>query len=162
MNVFAATCSECGSRNFSDTYQTIFQQKEVEFDLVIMDEASKATPPELVLPLTLGKKVVIIGDHKQLPPMIDENEFGEALEKVGAKELITEWTKDDYKISQFEKLFVNAPKILVASLDTQFRMHEQIMSCITQFYKDQNELENPTGRSMPASPPSTCISSLSA
>ena len=107
-----------------------------------MDEASKATPPELVLPLTLGKKVVIIGDHKQLPPMIDENEFGEALEKVGAKELITEWTKDDYKISQFEKLFVNAPKILVASLDTQFRMHEQIMSCITQFYKDQKELEN--------------------
>ena len=142
VNVFAATCSECGSRNFSDTYQTIFQQKEVEFDLVIMDEASKATPPELVLPLTLGKKVVIIGDHKQLPPMIDENEFGEALEKVGAKELITEWTKDDYKISQFEKLFVNAPKILVASLDTQFRMHEQIMSCITQFYKDQKELEN--------------------
>ena len=142
INVFAATCSECGSRNFSDTYQAIFPQKNVEFDVVIMDEASKATPPELVLPLTLGKKVIIIGDHKQLPPMIDENEFGEALAKVGAEKLITEWTKDDYKISQFEKLFVNAPKSIVASLDTQFRMHEQIMNCITQFYKDQKELEN--------------------
>lgn len=142
INVFAATCSECGSRNFSDTYQAIFPQKNIEFDVVIMDEASKATPPELVLPLTLGKKVIIIGDHKQLPPMIDENEFGEALAKVGAEKLITEWTKDDYKISQFEKLFVNAPKSIVASLDTQFRMHEQIMNCITQFYKDQKELEN--------------------
>lgn len=142
INVFAATCSECGSRNFSDTYQAVFPQKNIEFDVVIMDEASKATPPELVLPLTLGKKVIIIGDHKQLPPMIDENEFGEALAKVGAEELITEWTKDDYKISQFEKLFVNAPKSIVASLDTQFRMHEQIMNCITQFYKDQKELEN--------------------
>lgn len=147
VNVFAATCSECGSRNFVEAYQSMFQknketQGEPEFDLVIMDEASKATPPELVLPLTLGKKVIIIGDHKQLPPMIDENEFSEALEAVGAKQLVENWTKDDYKISQFEKLFVNAPKNFVASLDTQFRMHEQIMNCISQFYKDQEELEN--------------------
>ena len=146
VNVFAATCSECGSRNFGDTYQMTFNQhserkSEPEFDLVIMDEASKATPPELVLPLTLGKKVVIIGDHKQLPPMIDEKEFGEALEAVGAKKLIEDWTKDDYKVSQFEKLFKNAPKNFVASLDTQFRMHEQIMNCISEFYSDQEELE---------------------
>ena len=107
-----------------------------------MDEASKATPPELILPLTLGKKVVVIGDHKQLPPMIDENEFSEALEAVGAKKLVEDWTKTDYKTSQFEKLFVNAPRSIVSSLDTQFRMHEQIMNCITQFYQDQEELEN--------------------
>lgn len=147
VNVFAATCSECGSRNFGEAYQSMFlknkeTQGEPEFDLVIMDEASKATPPELVLPLTLGKKVIIIGDHKQLPPMIDENEFSEALEAVGAKKLVEDWTKDDYKISQFEKLFINSPKNFVASLDTQFRMHEQIMNCISQFYKDQEELEN--------------------
>ncbi|MCZ2249296.1 MAG: AAA family ATPase [Bacteroidia bacterium] len=147
VNVFAATCSECGSRNFGDTYQMTFNQhserkSEPEFDLVIMDEASKATPPELVLPLTLGKKVVIIGDHKQLPPMIDEKEFGEALEAVGAKKLIEDWTKEDYKVSQFEKLFKNAPKNFVASLDTQFRMHGQIMDCISQFYSDQEELKN--------------------
>ena len=147
VNVFAATCSECGSRNFGETFQTTFQknsekQTEPEFDIVIMDEASKATPPELVLPLTLGKKVIIIGDHKQLPPMMDEREFSEALEAVGAKKLVEDWTKDDYKISQFEKLFLNAPKNFVASLDTQFRMHEQIMDCISQFYKDQEELEN--------------------
>lgn len=145
INVFAATCSECGSRNFADIYQSIFQtsdeqKAEPEFDLVIMDEASKATPPELVLPLTLGKKVVIIGDHKQLPPMIDEKEFGEALDAVGAKQLVEDWTLNDYKVSQFEKLFKNAPEKLVASLDTQFRMHKQIMDCISQFYKDQAEL----------------------
>jgi superfamily I DNA and/or RNA helicase len=147
VNVFAATCSECGSRNFAETYQSMFQkdketQGEPEFDVVIMDEASKATPPELVLPLTLGKKVIIIGDHKQLPPMIDENEFGEALEAIGAQKLVEDWTRADYKISQFEKLFKNAPKNFVASLDTQFRMHGQIMNCISQFYEDQEELEN--------------------
>lgn len=147
VNVFAATCSECGSKNFASAYQSMFlKSQEVHgdpvFDVVIMDEASKATPPELVLPLTLGKKVIIIGDHKQLSPMIDEKEFGEALEAIGAKGLIENWTKQDYKTSQFEKLFVNAPKSIVASLDTQFRMHEQIMNCISQFYKDQEELEN--------------------
>lgn len=147
VNVFAATCSECGSPRFSEAYQDAFQKdserrSEPDFDIVIMDEASKATPPELVLPLTLGKKVVIIGDHKQLPPMIDEQEFSEALEAVGAKNLIEHWTKDDYKVSQFEKLFKNAPKNFVASLDTQFRMHEDIMKCISQFYTDQEELEN--------------------
>lgn len=147
INVFAATCSECGSRNFADVYQEIFQKGqdtlvETEFDVVIMDEASKATPPELILPLTLGKKVIIIGDHKQLPPMIDENEFSEALEAVGAKKLVEDWTKADYKISQFEKLFENAPEECVASLDTQFRMHKQIMNCISQFYKDQKQLQN--------------------
>lgn len=147
VNVFAATCSECGSRNFASTYQSMFQKnQEIQgdpvFDVVIMDEASKATPPELVLPLTLGRKVIIIGDHKQLPPMLDEKEFGEALKAIGAKDLIDNWTKQDYKTSQFEKLFVNAPKSIVASLDTQFRMHEQIMNCISQFYKDQEELEN--------------------
>jgi len=147
VNVFAATCSECGSKNFGESYHATFHKNsdkvnEPVFDLVIMDEASKATPPELVMPLTLGKKVVIIGDHKQLPPMIDEKEFGEALEAVGARKLIEDWTKEDYKVSQFEKLFKNAPKNFVTSLDTQFRMHEQIMNCISQFYTDQEELEN--------------------
>jgi superfamily I DNA and/or RNA helicase len=74
--------------------------------------------------------------------MMDEREFSEALEAVGARHLIQYWTKEDYKISQFEKLFKNAPKSIVASLDTQFRMHEQIMNCISQFYVDQPELEN--------------------
>jgi hypothetical protein len=146
VNVFAATCSECGSSNFTKAFQTMIRKDgedkgETEFDLVIMDEASKATPPELVLPLTLGRKVVVIGDHKQLPPMIDENDFSEALEAVGAKKLVEDWTREDYKVSQFEKLFVNSPRDIIASLDTQFRMHKQIMNCISQFYKDQKELE---------------------
>lgn len=146
VNVFAATCSECGGINFRTTYQNMFLNNSdnhsgIRFDMVIMDEASKATPPELVLPLTFGEKVVIIGDHKQLPPMIDEREFSEALEAVGARDLIEDWNRNDYKVSQFEKLFKNAPRSIVASLDTQFRMHGQIMECISQFYTDQEELE---------------------
>ena len=147
INVFAATCSECGSRHFSELFNQMYnagaeEAQEPVFDLVIMDEASKATPPELVLPLTLGKKVIVIGDHKQLPPMIDSDEFTEALGALGAKQLAEELSADDLKVSQFEKLFTNAPDYAITSLDTQFRMHEQIMKCIAQFYADQKELEH--------------------
>lgn len=147
INIFAATCSECGSRRFFEIYNQIYNASadkatEPEFDLVIMDEASKATPPELVLPLTLGKKVIVIGDHKQLPPMIDSDEFAEALGTMGAQALADELSQEELKVSQFEKLFTNAPDFAITSLDTQFRMHEQIMNCISQFYEDQKELEN--------------------
>lgn len=131
-NVFAATCSLCGTDVL----------KNRVFEAVIVDETSKATPPELAIPLVLGKKIILIGDHKQLPPMIDEDEFSEALEKAGAKGLANEWTQEDYKTSQFERIFKSADESIKASLDTQFRMHGQIMNCVSQFYKDQKELTN--------------------
>ena len=53
--------------------------KNIYFDTVIMDEASKATPPDLVLPLCFGRKSIVIGDHRQLPPMLNEQDFKEAL-----------------------------------------------------------------------------------
>lgn len=145
VNVIGATCSESGSTRFASLCSKLYQisaDADPVFDLVIMDEASKATPPELILPLTLGKKVVIIGDHKQLPPMLDSQDFAEAMDSIGAKHLADELSKQELKISQFEKLFVNAPDFAKVSLDTQFRMHEKIMNCIKQFYADQRELEH--------------------
>lgn len=144
VNVFAATCNECGSKRFRDAYKILFDEevKDPVFDVVIVDETSKATPPELALPLTLGKKIVLIGDHKQLPPMIDENDFMEALEKAGAKDLVEEWSRKDFQTSQFEKLFLSAPSSIKTSLDTQYRMHKQIMACVSQFYEGQKELPN--------------------
>ena len=47
----------------------------ISFTTVIQDESSKATPAELALPLIYGKKNIVIGDHRQLPPMLDKEEF---------------------------------------------------------------------------------------
>lgn len=44
------------------------------------DESSKATPAELVLPFVYGNKAIVIGDHRQLPPMLDKEEFEDTLE----------------------------------------------------------------------------------
>jgi hypothetical protein len=43
------------------------------FDWVIIDEAGRASFPELCIPMRYGKRIVLIGDHKQLPPQLDNN-----------------------------------------------------------------------------------------
>ena len=140
VNLVAATCSICGSRDFMESYSDMFggsERSDMFFDVVIMDEASKATPLEMAVPLVLGKKIIVIGDHKQLPPMMDENTIDSALEKIGKKDIAEKLQKAE---SQFKRLFEAAAKVrktIVATLDTQYRMHEQIMNTIMQFYQEE-------------------------
>ncbi|MEM4235309.1 MAG: AAA domain-containing protein, partial [Candidatus Methanomethylicaceae archaeon] len=62
-NVVGVTCSAAGSRRFMEKYHG--------FDCVIIDEVSKAIPPEIVLPSIKGRKIILVGDHRQLPPLIE-------------------------------------------------------------------------------------------
>lgn len=140
INLIAATCSFCGSDSFMKSYGDIFGKTEFKdmcFNAVIMDEASKATPIEMAVPLVLGKKIILVGDHKQLPPMMDEDTIDGALEKIGRKDLAEKLRKAE---PQFKILFESAlkqRKTLVTTLDTQYRSHEQIMNTYKQFYKDE-------------------------
>ena len=81
----------------------MFGNNENAFDVVIMDEASKATPLEMSVPMVWGKKIIIIGDHKQLPPMMNENNIITSLKKANQKVLAE--TIESFKESQFEILF---------------------------------------------------------
>ena len=138
VNLIAATCSICGSRLFGDMYQKMYDSDKVDFDVVIMDEASKATPLEMAIPMVLGKKIIIMGDHKQLPPVLDENSIDTALRKIGKVGLADKIS--NLKESQFKKLFLLCQKFkpnLVSTLDTQYRMHRDIMMTINQFYMDE-------------------------
>lgn len=110
--------------------------KRIAFDVVIMDEASKATPPEVALVLVYAKKLVLIGDHRQLPPMLDEGDFKSTLIGIGERKLAAEFTREDAETSHFERLFTN-PALhpsLVSRFNTQYRMHPHINDVIQQFY----------------------------
>ena len=124
-NVIGITCVQSASKDFTKNYP--------DFDCVIVDEVSKATPPELILPLLKGKKVVLVGDQKQLPPMIGSETLDELI--VSRK---SEQDFDDaleyMKVSIFEELFNNLPSENKSMLDTQYRMHSSIMESINQFY----------------------------
>ena len=47
---------------------------DIPFDYVIMDEASQALLPMIAATMKLGRKVILIGDQKQLPPIVLTNE----------------------------------------------------------------------------------------
>jgi hypothetical protein len=140
VNLVAATCSICGSKQLQEIYALLFGNNENAFDVVIMDEASKATPLEMSVPMVWGKKIIIIGDHKQLPPMMNEDNIVTSLKKANQKVLAE--TIESFQESQFEILFRSAFKLkpsIVATLDTQYRMHKQIMNTVGHFYSEELE-----------------------
>lgn len=129
---------------FPELKTFIGQKLKTIFDVVIMDEASKATPPEMLLPLSFARKSIIIGDHKQLPPMLNEKEFKEALLEIQdprGKILSEEINREFVETSQFERLIMN-PKVsksIIARLNVQYRMHPKINNVIKQFYTGETD-----------------------
>lgn len=102
--------------------------KEMLFDYVIIDEAAKATTPELLVSIIKAKKILLVGDHKQLPPYIDENKFDWVNKKI-LKEL---------KTSLFTNLYGILPETHKEFLGRQYRMHPNIGDLIsTVFYDDE-------------------------
>lgn len=128
---------------FSKERLSPFFEPKVQFDTVIMDEASKATPPELVLPLCFAKRSIVIGDHRQLPPMLNEKDFTEALQEAGAGHLTDEIDREFTETSQFERMILN-PQVsptIISRCNIQYRMHPDINNVIKQFYLDEGGLE---------------------
>lgn len=179
-NVIGATCSSIGQKNiifteniatqskknkfiptaFYKTYRRVFSQRDneynpkIRFDVVIQDESSKATPAELSLPLIYGKKNIIIGDHRQLPPMISRESFTNSFDYLikhakdntelqRIKELKSFVVKNFnvLEISHFERLYNQIDEKLKGVFNYQFRMHPAINEVIKQFYKDEGGLE---------------------
>lgn len=90
------------------------------FDLVVIDEATQATEPSCLIPLCHGQKVVMVGDHRQLPPTVKNLEAA----KKGLDNTL------------FERLAENYPEIKYM-LNVQYRMNEKIMNFSNeQFYNN--------------------------
>lgn len=129
-NVIGITCIQSGTKDFNENYPS--------FDVVIIDEASKSTPPDIILPMLKGKKIVLVGDHKQLPPFIDQNAYDEIDED-------DEQLKKLIKVSLFEELYEKSYRSMRTMLFRQYRMHKDIAALINQFYvnTDAGRLESP-------------------
>lgn len=60
---------------------------KTKFDVTIIDEASQATIPSILIPIAKARRFILAGDHKQLPPTIISAKAGD-LEKTLFEELI--------------------------------------------------------------------------
>ncbi len=102
-----------------------FQLRKEQFDVVIIDEASQALEAQCWIPLLSAKKVVLAGDHLQLPPTIkslDHNikpkpEKGKGESKGGGS----------LEVTLFDRLLSLHGPSIKRMLTTQYRMHEKIM-----------------------------------
>ena len=121
--VIGATCVGLAKRNIG--------LERAEFDLVIIDEAGKALPAEMLIPLLRAKKAIIIGDQKQLPPVINPILYDQ--ERIDLEErAISE--NDLFCHSFFERLYENAPNTCKCMLDTQYRMPSVIGDAISNLF----------------------------
>ncbi len=77
---------------------TIYQEGRAiqDFDLMIIDESSKATILEFLIPATHAKKWLIVGDQNQLPPYVEDREvkiFFQYYFKQFYEEDLARWNK---------------------------------------------------------------------
>lgn len=107
--------------------------EDLEFDMVIADEAGQIQVMDLLVPLVRARRAILVGDHLQLPPVVEP----EIVEKIRENEpdnpALGEWLEK----SLFERLIERPamPDSNKVMLDTQYRMPRQIADFISgQFY----------------------------
>ena len=122
-SVVAATTASCGSRVMRD--QT--------FDTAVVDEAGQLTEPGTLAATALAKGSVLVGDHHQLPPVV------QAEDEIAGDERCA-----DLGESLFQRLIEAYPDASVM-LDKQYRMAQHIQAFASREFYD-GRLRPATGR----------------
>jgi serine/threonine protein kinase/energy-coupling factor transporter ATP-binding protein EcfA2 len=101
------------------------------FDYVIVDEAGKAILSELAICMNRGQRIVLVGDHKQLPPVLDEESLS----------LLEQKMKESLKVTFFEELYTSLAKErpeYCHMLSNNYRMHENICEPVSTLFYEGN------------------------
>ncbi|MFB6090438.1 MAG: DEAD/DEAH box helicase, partial [Halobellus sp.] len=122
--VVAATTAACGSR----------VMREQDFDVALVDEASQLTEPGTLAAVNRADRFVLVGDHKQLPPVVQSGGTGRANGSGDSAEGDDPSVESDLRTSLFERLIDSHPDASVL-LDRQYRMAQRIQAfSSTEFY----------------------------
>ncbi|XP_069544395.1 3'-5' exoribonuclease HELZ2, partial [Brachyistius frenatus] len=123
-DIILCTCTQASTPSLTKT---------VSARQILIDECAMATEPQAMIPLVCNKpeKIVLIGDHKQLRPIVRN----ERVKKLGMAK------------SLFERYYTMHESRAVM-LETQYRMHEDICEFPSNEFYD-GKLE--TGVQQPAS-----------
>ena len=174
--VIACTTHSSGSDNVISFLQHHVQ--DIPFDVVIIDEATQISEPMALGTIALGERFVIVGDHRQLPPIVqnegatsaanaesvvafldiegpieDKNQLG-IFEQARSPEesLEKKMGLSGLDTSLFERLVERG--IPYVMLEEQYRMNVDIMAFSSRWFYDEKLSAHPmvAHRQLPLSP----------
>ena len=146
-SIVGATCQQSASEKMASLKQLSKVEggtAQIEFDTVIIDEAARANPLDLFIPMSMARRrIILVGDHLQLPHLLDP----EIEDELGKKFNLQEAQKEAMKQSLFERLVTQLRKMedvdkhpRVVMLDTQYRMHSVLGDFVSRnFYEKVGE-----------------------
>ena len=132
----------------SAAVETLIQDRGL-FDWTIVEEAAKATGSELISPLLLSYRRLMIGDHMQLPPfdserveklLADPKAVGDALRAV--EDMISRQLKDaslDELLDEVKSEGNNLPRMCASALEF-LKMFGSFVEKDYEFLKDRPHL----------------------
>ncbi|MBP8197906.1 MAG: AAA family ATPase [Chromatiaceae bacterium] len=136
--VLAATCQQSVSKDMVD-HKT---GEAMVFRSVIVDEAARANPLDLLIPMALAeRRIILVGDHRQLPQLLEPDVERHLRATLGAD------MHQALERSLFERLFRELREReqrdgikRTITLDTQYRMHPILGGFVSdQFYAPHGE-----------------------
>lgn len=103
------------------------------FDWVIIDEAARSSPTELAIAMQVGKRVLLVGDHHQLPPTYQEEHLQAIARSLGVFHKSSEF--EQIMQSDFERGYTSPYGEQVhAMLSTQYRMQAPIGNLVSDVF----------------------------
>lgn len=120
------------------------------YDWVVIDEAARSSPTELAVAMQAGRRVLLVGDHKQLPPTYSPDFQKSVASGLGLKKLNL-FTLNDFARAFQSNYGQQCGKTLVA----QYRMAKPIGTLVSNsFYGGQLRTERgPCGAEYELLPP---------
>jgi hypothetical protein len=154
---FAATCQQSVNRQMqrqkgiaADNPALEFQT--IEYEYVIVDEAARVTPPDLMVAMAQGRRIILVGDHRQLPHIVDKA-VAQQMEDGETGKQEAEWLKK----SMFQHLFSERLKTLEeadgiprrVTLDKQYRMHPLLGQFVSRNFYERFDASEGFGSGRP-------------
>lgn len=100
--------------------------RDVPFNTVIVDESGQIQLHNLIVPLSRGERAILVGDHKQLPPVVQQ----EITDELDARGVDAALMKDSW----FERLWDATDDSRKVILDTQYRCPAIISDYISEAF----------------------------
>lgn len=135
------------------THQYSSKEGIEKYHDILVDEAARSCPADLMIPLACSEnRVILVGDHEQLPQFVEDNVLNELYKTCDIEEFSDE--DDDEESADFEKkirrsmfqyLMDKCEQLTkqdplhkrVIALDTQYRMPPVLGDLVARnFYKD--------------------------